>query len=173
MTHKYFTASRSYYHDSLTWCVQKRKPIAMWKRPLYLCTDVAVYVLTLLTVVLFLVLLYVFQQLEYPRRCSTDLIANSFCICLGFPCALNPKSNPGRILVIACLFASIIIVVVTGTVSIGSITKPILNPQVDSIQQITNGEFNLIGDRFAFLKMLHQNEVNGSIYINISSIHET
>lgn len=165
LTHKYFIASRAYYHDSLTWCVQKRKPIAMWKRALYLCTDVKVYVLTPLSVVLFQIPLYVFQQLESPKRCSTDLLLNALCICLGFPCTLRPKSNPCRILIISCLFASIIIVVVTASVSIRSITTPMLNPQIDSIKQITNGEFSLVGDRFAFLKMLHQNEVNGSIHI--------
>lgn len=47
ITRKYLIASRSYYHDCLTWCVQRHQQIPRWQSVFYLCTDTTVYIVFL------------------------------------------------------------------------------------------------------------------------------
>lgn len=67
-TKNYFEASLYYYHDSLTWCVQKAKISPYWKAIFYLCNDPLVYLLLGLGCVIIIVVAYFLQQFEPKQK---------------------------------------------------------------------------------------------------------
>ena len=160
MTNKHLEASRSYYHDALTWCVQKSQPIPLWRYVFYLCNDPLVYIIFTITGLVVLSLGYYLQQFErHPKWDWNKFIFNGYSSFLGFPCCYNPRITANRIGFMFCLLGGIIFVCTLTTVLFDLALTPILKPQVQSIQGIIDGNFKLVGDRFAFQKISQQTKV--------------
>lgn len=158
-------ASRPYNHDRITWCVQKRKQIPVWKSIFHLSRDPLVWVIFGVLVFVVLGFAYTLQQFEPRQKWDWNrLVTDGLRSCLGFQSDYNPE-NTGHRLAFSCILLGLIlfsIVLNTGILFI--FTNPILRPQIQSIQQIIDEDFILIGDGFAFENCMEQNEVK---YLNI------
>lgn len=113
---------------------------------------------------------YFFLQFEHKQWDWIRLTMEFICIACGFPSTYKVESCAIRMALISCLIGAMVFSTTISAVGITQITTPILNPQIDSIQEIIDGEFHLAGDRFAFLKMSQENEVTIS-YISLWIIH--
>lgn len=153
-------ASRSYYHDHITWCVQKSHPIPLWKNIFHLCNDPLVYILLFLACVSIMWTGYVCQQFEIQKWDWHKFTFTGFRCFMGMPCTYNPKTTANRTGFLFFLFATMIYVCVLSSVLIQLIISPILNPQIQTVQEIIDGEFKLISNRFAFQKIVQHNWVN-------------
>lgn len=167
LTNKYFIASHSYYHDELTWCVQKKQPIPLWKNVFYVCRDPIVFVMHTVSCFLLILTFYFIQQFEdmYPKWDWHRITLSGFCICCGFPCEAKPKIASHRIQFLFCLFAFMIFNISCLTIGIRSNTIPIYEHQIDSILHIVSNSFELVGDDFALEHLMRQNEVDYNINI--------
>lgn len=160
-------ASSSYYHDSLTWCIQKSKPVPLWQKIFYLCRDPLVIGIFSIEVTIAIGLTYFCEQFEHRPKWDWNRLAfNGICYYLGFPSAYKPKSTANRICYISCLFAAIIFLTVLNAAVLLFIVTPILNQQITTVQQLFDGNFNLIGDHFTLEKIRQKSEV-GYITINL------
>lgn len=159
ITKKYLNASQSYYHDCLTWCVQKHQPIPRWKSVFYLCTDVNVYVTFLFFAFLTIGCAYYLMKVERDKKDWHYITLIAITICIGYSHPYRPKSDPLRVLITIGLFAGTIFYTVLTSQLVIRVTVPHFEPQISSITEITNGDFTLAGDHFALQKISHQNEV--------------
>lgn len=159
ITSKYLNASHSYFYDTLTWCVQERQPISLWRNLFHLCNDPIVYLLSGIFGIGINAVIYIIQQFEQQKWDWNLITINIVCVVCGFNTNFKPKSNAMRLVLIIFLFAAIICSTLFSSVLIKQITKPILKLQVDSIREIIDGDFNLVGDRFAFMKISQDNKV--------------
>lgn len=130
----------------MTWCVVKAKPIPLWKNCFRICTDPIVYIIALLEGILVVGTAYVLQQFEPIKWDWNELTIYTSVVAAGFPIPLTLKSVPGRNFFMFQLFAATIFVSILSSVLIIQITTPMLNPQINSIQEIIAGDFNLVGD---------------------------
>lgn len=78
---------------------------------------------------------------------------------LGFPCTYRPTNNANRLLFISVLFGGILFVIVVTTFVIKLYTSPIYNSQTETIAEILDNNFDLVGGQFALQKLLQQNQV--------------
>ncbi|XP_031639661.1 uncharacterized protein LOC116351666 [Contarinia nasturtii] len=103
---------------------------------------------------------YVFEILEpRPRWDWNGLLFNGTCCYLGFPCSYNPKNSVSRFGYATILFGALIFVTVMNYGIILFVVTPYLNPQIQTIQEIIDGQFNLIGDQFTMWKVMEQNKI--------------
>lgn len=77
----------------------------------------------------------------------------------GFPCTYRPENNANRLLFISVLFGGMIFVIVVTTFVVKVYTSPIYNSQIETIAEILENNFVLVGGRFALQKLLQQNQV--------------
>lgn len=159
ITKPYLIASRPYYHDCLTWCVQKQQPIPRWTNIFYLCNDARVYLIFLVATLLVIGSAYYFQKCERQKKDWHFITIVALTICVGVSYPYNPRSKPMLILIMIGRFAGILFYTLLGSVLTRLVTVPHLMPQINSITDITNGDFILAGDRFALQKLSQQNEV--------------
>lgn len=154
-------ASYSYYHDHLTWCVQKRQRIPLWKNVFHICSDPVVILIFTVQTIMVISLAYFLQQFErHPKWDWNRLVFNGACCYCGFPCAYRPENNANRILYLFFLFGCQIFLIVLGAGLIFLINQPVLNPQIESIEEIIYGNFKLLGDEYAFTKISQKTKVN-------------
>lgn len=159
---KHLTSTRFYYHDKLTWCVQKSKLIPVWKNILHVCRDPLVYILMSSITIGTLFLAYVAEQLEPHHHRKWDwnkCWCNALCCYFGFPCAYNPVNNTCRVGYTLVLYGGIIFVTVINTGLIRILLINIYNPQVQTVQDIIDGQYTLVGDQVALNRIMQQNEV--------------
>lgn len=159
MIKNYLEACHSYYHDHLTWCVQKAKPIPLWKSIFHLSRHVDVYMGVLVLIIVLLLTCYYLFQYEHPIRTWNEGLLIIFRVAIGISANFEPKSTPLRIFYGLGLFAGTIFSIVVNAILMRNVTTPILNPQIQNIDEITNGEFTLIGDQFALAKLKLQTNV--------------
>lgn len=155
-------ASRPYYHDHLTWCVQKAKPIPLWKNIFHLCRNWEVYMGLLIAVMTLLPFFYYLFQYEHPIQTWNETLLMIFRVAIGISANIEPKSNPFRITYAFGLLAGTIFSIVLNAIIMRNVTTPILRPQIQTIEEITNGDFKLMGDRFALAKLKLQTNVKCS-----------
>lgn len=161
LTNKYFVASRSYYHDSLTWCVQKRKPIPLWQNLFHICHDPIIWAVFFIMVMMEISFVYFLEQFEYHSKWDWHRIFfDGLRIHMGFSCPYNPQNNATRVLYLFILLACIIFTITISSTLLQFMASPILSLQVETIQEILDEQFTLIGGPFELLKMTEQNEVN-------------
>lgn len=160
MTNKYLTASRPYHHDYLTWCVQKRQPIPPWQNSFHLCDDMYVFWGVFGTAIVVIAAEYYLIQFEEPVRSWNDMLFITLRIALAQPNSFNPQTNAPRTLFLFGIFGGFIFATVLSATIMISITSPILRHQIQSIDDISNGAFKLVGDRYAFIRLIQQNQVN-------------
>lgn len=161
MTNKHFEATFSYYHDELTWCVQKSQPIAVWKRILRMCLDPKV--LAIHTAMCFCAVLaaYFFQQYEnsQPRWDWNTMSLKAFSCFCGVPIRYSPKNVSSRVLFTFFLFGSLIFGVVFNGYMAKSLTTPSFFDQITSIKEIVDNRFELTGDEIALHHLIKRNQV--------------
>lgn len=154
-------ASRSYYHNKLTWCVQKQKPIPSWIILFYACTDLRVHLTVFIQSIAIVMLLYYMEQFErYPKSDWYKIITNGFACFLGFACEFKPTILLSRLVYFLILLANIVFTATINGVLVLFVTSPILNPQVQNIQEIIGQKYIIMGDRFTLYQISQQNEVN-------------
>lgn len=154
-------ASRAYYHDHLTWCVQNAKPIPKWQNISYLfvgwtpIASIAALVILLVTVGYFLMVA------ERTKTSSIELLQIIICCALGLSAAyFQPQSNPVRILFAFGILGGMLFATLASSVLMTIATKPIQRAQIQNIQEILMENFSLVGDQFTLDKIIQRNEVN-------------
>lgn len=161
ITKKHLIATRSYYYERITWCVQKSQPIPLWKNIFYLCNDPLVYLIPFMLGILVYCIGYYCEQFErHPKWDWFKFTINGFGCMLGMPCTYNPTITATRIGILLCLFSAIIFVSLISAALMQLVMTPILNPQIKSVQEIIAGSFKLVGNRFLIEKISQQKEVN-------------
>lgn len=159
-TNKYLIASQSYYHDSLTWCVQQRKAIPLWQNLFHICHNPIIWAIFFVAVIMEISSVYILEQFEYRTKWDWHRIFfDGLRIHMGFSCVYNPKNNASRVLYLFILFACIIFTITISSTLLQFIASPILSTQVKTVQQIIDEQFTLIGGGFE-LQKLNQSEVN-------------
>lgn len=163
LTKKELVASYPYYQNRLTWCVQKRKPIPVRQNIFHLCNDPLVWGIFIIGAFGILATAYLFQQFEPRQNWDWNRLFFDGLRCFfNLPCAYNPEVIGNRILFAFTMFASTIFGIVLNTGLLLFTTHPILKPQIQSIQEVIDGNFRLIGDGFTFQKILEQSQVGFS-----------
>lgn len=126
----------------------------------HLCNDPIVYLLSVICGVGIVALIYFIQQFEEQKWDWNLITINLVCVSCGYNSTFKPKNNAMQLGYILFLFAALIFSTLLGSVLIKQITKPILKPQIDSISEIIDGDFELVGDRLAFMKISQDNKVS-------------
>lgn len=104
--------------------------------------------------------MYYLQKFErYPKWDWYKIICNGFLASFGFSSRFNPKSNAHRIVIAFKLMSTIILTTVLSARVIFLLINPAVYHQIQSVQEIIVGDFQLVIDRFVFQKVLQQNEV--------------
>lgn len=162
MTSKRFVASRAYYHDTLTWCVQIRKRIPSWKSLFYLCSDPLVYIFY--TFMCFSVVFtgYFMQQYEdfQPKWDWFRLSFSGISPCFGFPSEYRANIIPNRIFFLFSLFGAFLSYIITNSILLMLINIPFYENQIKLREQIIHKRFEFVGDNFALQHLKKQNTVN-------------
>lgn len=104
--------------------------------------------------------IYFLEQFEYhPKWDCHRIFFDGLRIHIGFSCLYNPRNNATRVLYLFILFACIIFTITVSSTLLQFMASPILSPQVETIQEIIDEQFSLIGGPFEYLKMTQQSEV--------------
>lgn len=153
-------ASRPYYFDHLTWCVQKAKPIPKWQNISYLFEDWTAIASLFGLLILLVAVSYFMMVVEQTKKSSLDLLQIIFCCALGLSVVFRPQSNPLRILFGFGILAGMIFSTLTSSILLTIATNPIQRPQIQTIQETLIQNFTLVGDQFVLDKMMQQNKVH-------------
>lgn len=159
---EYFVATFPYYNDELTWCVQKSKPIPLWKNIFKLINDRSYWTILTLACILVISLIYFMQTFDQVKP-KWDVIRIIFCglrIYCGFVCEYKPKINSTRILFTSLLLAFILFDVTFVTFWSEYMKTTHFEDQINTVKGIIDNEFEIVGDVFALHHLKHQNEVN-------------
>lgn len=160
ITSEQLTASRSYYHDALTWCVQIKQPISNWKNIFYLCRDPLVFAIytVMCTLVIFMgYFLQIFENIT-PKWDWFRLTFAGVSPCLGFASEYFANTIPNRIFFLFSLFGATLSFIVFNAFFLLFVTFPIYEHQINTRQEIIDNRFELIGDAFAFQHLKLQND---------------
>lgn len=152
-------ASRSYYHDHLTWCIQKAKPIPKWQNIFYLFNDLTVFVSLVILVILLVAVGYFLMVVEHKKNNFFDLLVIILRCALGFSSAYQPYSHPVRIFIAFGMLAGMIFATLFGSILTTIASNPILRTQIVTVQETIMQGFSFAGDRFALDKIIQQNKV--------------
>lgn len=171
IANQHFIASRAYHHDSLTWCVQEKQPIALWKNLFRLCEDPSVYAIYFLMAVLSIFFAYFMQQFEelQPKWDWHRITTVAFRGMCSMPSEFNPKIVPTRIFFSFCLFGSLVFSVSILAFYIKALSSVMYEDQVKSIQEIIEKSFKLVGDGFAQQHLVKQKQVNKNIEFSLNN----
>lgn len=126
-----------------------------------ICWDPLVYIIFTVLSGMAVFVGYFCEQFErHPKWDYHECYITGFCCFLGFPCHCFPSKIANRFNFIGCSLGGIVFVCTLSSILIELVMTPILSPQVQSVQEIIEGNFRLVGDRFAFQKLSQQTEVN-------------
>lgn len=164
MVKKHLIASRPYYHDHLTWCVQNAQPIPKWQNISYLFVDWTPIASLAGLVILLVTVGYFLMVAERTKKSSIDLLQIIICCALGLSAAYQPQSNPVRILFAFGIMGGMLFATLASSVLMTIATKPIQRAQIQNIQEIMMGNFSLVGDQFTLDKIIQRNEVNHNAF---------
>lgn len=162
ITKQYFFASRPYYRDELTWCVQQRQPIPKWKNFLRLCLDPSVHAIGFFLSFLTLIVCLYMDQFEstQPKWDWHKHFLSCFCICLGSFPQRKPKIFATRIHFASLLFGGMILSNTVFSFMLVMLKAPMFDPQLDSIHEILEDDaFKLVGDNFALQQLIRKSGV--------------
>lgn len=153
-------ASRAYYHDVLTWCVQEKQAIPIWKNIFGVAKNPMLFVgLSMVLNILFTATTYFFQQFDDIKWDSVRLSLAWICCCSGFVCGYKPDGISTRMFYSFNLLGSMIFTICYYARFQHISTKYFYNDQIESISAIVNNSFELMGDEFALKHLMNQNEV--------------
>lgn len=162
-TKAYFSTSKPYYYDDLTWCVGRAKPIPIWQNIFQICKQ---KVLWPMAVVTFFSVVYIFYYLMKEEDKSMDAFSIMLLCLLTMLCS-SPNCNaitlPVKILYFSCLLACILLITTFNAFLINVLTHPIHKTQIQTIAELIDNDFELVGDEYALSKIRERNMV---IYSN-------
>lgn len=117
-------------------------------------------------------LFYYLQQYEdvQPKWDWFRLTFSGICTTLGFPSEFRPQNIPSRIFFIFCIFGSMLFMIVVIAKTFAFATTPLYDKQIDSIREIVDESFDLIGDDFALQHLMQQNEVGVKFYYDLTNL---
>lgn len=165
ITKKYLIASRSYYHDKITWCVRERQPIPKWKNLFKMCSDPVVYITYTIMTISFVYTFYFMQQFEEQQKWDSFSILNmAIANMCGSGSNYNPKNNSHRTFFIFLVFAGMLLNIIVISFALFFITNQIFEEQTDTVQKIIENQFKLVGDEFALHHLVRQNQVNNLVF---------
>lgn len=149
---EYFVASFPYYHDELTWCVQKSGPIPLWRNVFKLCEDLVVLSVFALMCIVYVATMFVMQQYEdtHPKWDWTRTSFSIIRLLSGLVMDYSPKLHSARLFFTSCLFGCMIFDTVFIALWTKCMTTPFFEHQVKSRQEIIDNRFGMAGDYFAF-----------------------
>lgn len=157
---EHFVPSRLYYHDKLTWCVQKKRPIPAWKNIFYVCNDPLVWVAQTMTNILSVFFIYFFQRFEDVKWDWNRINMIAFCAACGFPIDIKAQIIPHRIFYIFAQFGLMIFTNTFLSFLLLFLMNPIYDYQFQSKKDILDASFELAGDEIALHHLTKQNEVS-------------
>lgn len=159
LTKEYFDASHSYYYDSLTWCVRQRQPIAKWKNFFRLCRDPTVYTIYTIMSISVVFTCYFMQQYEFlqPKWDGLSILLMAIANVCGSGSNYKPKIASHRIFFIIGVLGGILLNIILTSFTVIFMSNQIFGNQIESIQEIVENRFDLVGDGFA-LQQLNRNK---------------
>lgn len=158
---KDFVNSHSYYHDALTWCVQKQQPIPIWRNIFFICNDPFVLSLYPVMCISVFAFAYFIQQFEEkpPKLNLFIIMLEAATSAFGLSCNYKAKLISNRIFFACCMFGNLVFVNNVLSFIIRNMTSTIYEHQIETIQEIIENSFELTGDDFTFKHLIQQNEV--------------
>lgn len=157
--------SRAYYHDVITWCVQEKQAIPMWKNIFGLAKNPVLLVsLSIVLNILFTATTYFLQQFDDIKWDPIRIGLAWICCCTGFACGYKPIRISNRIFYSFSLFGSMIFAISYHSLFQHTLTKYLYNDQIGSIKDIISNSFELMGDEFALKNLVNQDEVKKNDY---------
>lgn len=161
ITKKHLTASRVYHQSSLTWCVQKRKQVSLYKLFFYIWEDSTVCIAIGFVTILLVFGGYAGQMFERCQKWdSIKILVHCFFLFLGFSTVYNPQNNAHRIGFAFMLMGCVIHLVLINCVVIRLLTEPLYHSQIQTVSEILEQNFDLVSSEFALQKLKLQDEVN-------------
>lgn len=160
ISNKNLSVSHPYYFDCMTWCIQKSKPLSHGEALFRICTDPMVFLVFTLQAIFVTATTYLWQMFEqHPKWDLFKISVNGFACFVNLPCTYKPMNNANRIGAISVyfgssLFANILIIFV-----IESSSTLTYDPQVNTIRQLIDDDYKLVGNEFAFKKISERNQV--------------
>lgn len=106
-----------------------------------------------------MVMAYYGTQFEDIPRTWNECYFFVLCGSLGWGVALYPKTDVVRFTVLIGFISGVVFATTLNSFIMTAMASPFLKDQVSSILEITNGDFKLVGDRYAFVQMSQQNQV--------------
>lgn len=156
------TASKPYYFDSITWCLQKNKPISVAKAVFRLCNDPFVYAILALEALVstnFAYFMEMFEKATHRKWNVFEFSVAGFACHSGWSCIYQPRNNAARIFAIFIYLGTFSFSIILITFVLQCFTTPLFDPQVESIEQMIKNDYKLIGNAFAFNKISERNQV--------------
>lgn len=156
-----FVMARPYYHDVLTWCVQKAKPIPTWKNLFRMCTDPIIWAIYTVMAISVIFMGYFLQQFEdfQPKYDWLRLTFMAVCCMSGFVCDYKPKIISNRIFFMFCVFGAMIYVITMMSLILKCLCNPIFEDQIETIEEIIDNSYDLVGDGSALQHLMRRREV--------------
>lgn len=146
------------------WCVQKSRAIPVWRTIFHLCRDPKVFITFIVSAMILLCVMYYFQKLERHSKWDWNrILFDAFKGMLGFPLTFNSARLTIRVNIAFLSFGAIIFSTVLSTILSMFVMVPILNSQVKAVQEIIDGNFDLVGDRFTLALLSQWDEVRKNI----------
>lgn len=161
ITTEQFIASRSYYSDTLTWCVREKSPIPRWKNIYHLCSDPIVFILYGFMCFACVFTAYFLQQFEdlQPKWDWFRITFAGICCCVGSTTYYKPKTFSNRNFFLFLLFGNMIFVISFISCLIQLVSAAIYDHQIESVREMLDDSFELLCDEFTFQHLIKQNEV--------------
>lgn len=162
LANQQFVASRPYYHDVITWCVRAKQLISYEDNVIHIAYRIDWEVWFIYTIMCVSVVFtgYFMQQYEelQPKWDWFRITFSGMAPCFGFVSEYTPRIFPNRIFFICCVFGAMLSYIVTTSMLLFFLTKPLYEKQIQSIGEIIDKDFEIVGDGFALqhLKMQHQ-----------------
>lgn len=123
--------------------------------------DPAVIVILTLQGMIITFVAYFLQQFEPKQKWDSFQISVNGVRCyFGLPCSYLPENNANRVLYISVLYGCIIFTTVLSTMIIKFFTTTVYDPQIRSIDEIIDGDFNLVGNQYILDEISRENRVN-------------
>lgn len=162
----YFIASHPYFNDALTWCVQQKQPIPLWKNIFRLCNEPLVWIIFTIMIISAIITAYIMQQYEpdQPKLDWTRITMAGVCSLLGFVSNYKPKILANRILFAMILFGSLIFTIVILSLTVKLTKMEMFNEQIKMVDEIVRGSFELTGNQFSLHHLMQKTEVNSLLF---------
>lgn len=162
---EHFIATNSYYNDELTWCVQRSGQVPTWKKIFKLCDDPMVWLVHIITFISGIFMEFYLQQFEctmIPKWDWMRVVFNGLRMMCGYSIKLRPRIHAHRVYVaIACL-SCIVYGITFCAIWLKCMTTPFFETQVQSVRDLLDKDFELVGDDFAAHLLMKEKQVTNS-----------